>query len=173
MVDRHPDLARAIARDGHEIANHTYSHPNLKRISTDEVMKELTLTRQAIQRHTGLDTVLFRPPGGEYNRQIVRATTQAGYRMVLWDVLTHDVEGATPAVIRRRVLARAEDGAIILMHSGIQGTVEALPELISKLKERGYHFVTVSALLGPAKLPADRPTAPPLQTASRAASPKT
>lgn len=92
--------------------------------------------------------------------------------MVLWSVLTNDVEGATRAMVRRRVLKGTDDGAIILMHSGVQSTLDVLPELAAELRRRGYHFVTVSTMLG---LPAqnyDRMPAP-VQTAQASASPPT
>lgn len=148
MADRYPQLVKDIARDGNEVANHTYSHPNLSRLSNDAVLSELAHTRELIQRLTGRDSCLFRPPGGDYSRQMVRATARAGYRMVLWSVLTDDVDGASSRFIRRRILDGAEDGAIILMHSGVERTVQVLPEVIAKLRARGYHFVTVSTLMG-------------------------
>ena len=97
---------------------------------------------------TGRDSLLFRPPGGDYTRQTVRVTSKAGYKMILWNVLTNDVEGATRTMMRKRILQGADDGAIVLMHSGVQSTIDLLPEIIAKLRERGYQFVTVSTLLG-------------------------
>ena len=160
MADRYPQIIRDIARDGHELANHTYTHRNLSRLPSDEVIDELEQTREVVQRLTGQDAYLFRPPGGDFSRRTVRLATQSGYRMVLWNVLTDDVEGASPRHIRRRILQGAQDGAIILMHSGIQNTIDILPGVIAELRQRGYNFVTVSALLG---LPRTRPT-PPSET---------
>jgi peptidoglycan/xylan/chitin deacetylase (PgdA/CDA1 family) len=167
MADRYPELVKEIARDGHELANHSYSHPNLSRLSDEAVLAELDQTRQVIQRLSGQDAFLFRPPGGDFSRRMVRMTAKAGYRIVLWSVLTHDVEGATPDAMQRRILAHAEDGAIILMHSGMKTTVQMLPRVIADLRAKGYHFVTVSTLLGLPRLPQvmpDDPTA--VETAS-------
>jgi peptidoglycan/xylan/chitin deacetylase (PgdA/CDA1 family) len=167
MADRYPQIIRDIAKDGHQLANHTYTHRNMSQLPSDEVISELEQTRAVVQRLTGQDAYLFRPPGGGFSRRTVRLTAQAGYRMVLWSVLTDDVEGASPKFIRQRILKGAEDGGIVLMHSGIKTTVDVLPGVIAQLRERGYNFVTVSTLLG---LPRTRPALPsdtPLvQTAS-------
>ena len=127
MADRYPQVVRDIAKDGHELANHTYSHPNMSRISDAQVISELKQTRDVVQRLTGQDTHLFRPPGGDFSRRMVRLTSKAGYKMILWSVLSHDVEGATPEAMRRRILAHADDGGIVLMHSGMKSTLEMLP----------------------------------------------
>jgi peptidoglycan/xylan/chitin deacetylase (PgdA/CDA1 family) len=167
MADRYPQLVRAIARDGHQLANHTYNHYDMSRLSEDEVLHELAQTRDVVQRLTGQDAYLFRPPGGDYTRHVVRLTARAGYRMVLWSVLTDDVEGATPRAMRRRILQGAEDGAVILMHSGVKSTVQVLPEVIAKLRERGFNFVTVSTLMGlPPAMQAPLHDLPAVQTAS-------
>src|SRR4051812_11466995 len=74
MADRYPQLIRDIARDGHELANHTYSHPNLSRLSDEAVLAELDRTREVVQRLSGQDTYLFRPPGGDFSRRMLRLT---------------------------------------------------------------------------------------------------
>jgi len=98
---------------------------------------------------------------------MIRLASRAGYRMVLWSILTDDVEGMSAPVMERRILEGAEDGGIVLMHSGVGGTVDVLPVVIKKLRQRGYHFVTVSTLLGlpstSASMPQDTPI---LRTAS-------
>jgi peptidoglycan/xylan/chitin deacetylase (PgdA/CDA1 family) len=167
MADRYPQILRDIARDGHELANHTYTHRNLSRLPSDEVINELDETHEVIQRLTGQDAYFFRPPGGDFSRRTVRLATQAGYRMVLWSVQTNDVEGATPKFIRRRIMEGAQDGGIVLMHSGIKTTVDILPGIIAQLRERGFNFVTVSTLLGlPRTRPIPNSDTPVMQTAS-------
>jgi peptidoglycan-N-acetylglucosamine deacetylase len=163
MADRYPQIMRQIAEDGHELANHTYSHPNLSKLSDSQVLKELKQTREVVRKLTGQDAYLFRPPGGDFSRRIVKLTSKAGYKMVLWSVLVHDVDGAKPKVMRQRVLRHAEDGAIVLMHSGMTNTIEMLPQTIADLRQRGYHFVTISTLMGltPGKpVPSQNPPAP-------------
>src|SRR5262249_10955595 len=104
MGDRYPDLVRTISEQGHEVANHTYNHPNLARTSDDAVINELQRTRALIHRLTGQEGILFRPPGGDYSRQTVKITANAGYKMVLWSVLTDDVDGASCRAMHRRIM---------------------------------------------------------------------
>jgi peptidoglycan/xylan/chitin deacetylase (PgdA/CDA1 family) len=169
MAVRHPELLKEIAREGHEVANHTYSHQRLTDLDDPAILRELAQTRAVVRRLTGQDSPLYRPPGGDYTRHLVRMTSQAGYRMVLWTVLTKDVNGASIPFMRRRILRHAEDGAIILMHSGIPNTVEMLPGIVAELRSQGYSFVTVSQLMG---LPTARPYQPPYDPVVRVASKK-
>ncbi len=157
MADRYPQIVREIAQDGHELANHTYSHPNMSRLSDEAVINELEQTRQVIRRLSGQEAYLFRPPGGDFSRRMVRLTSKAGYRMVLWTVLAKDVEGATPVVMHRRIVKGASDGGIVLLHSGMKTTLQMLPAMIAQLRAQGYSFVTVSTLLG---LPGPHPATP-------------
>ncbi len=160
MADRHPELVSEIDRLGHELANHTYTHPRLTLLEKEALMDELSKTRQSIQRLTGKDTLLYRPPGGGYNRRTLKQASQAGYRMVLWSVQTRDVSGASEEAIYQRIVMGATDGGIVLMHSGMPHTVEALPKAIRELRRRGYQFVTVSQMLRPTTAPAFVPSSP-------------
>jgi peptidoglycan/xylan/chitin deacetylase (PgdA/CDA1 family) len=147
MADRHPYLVHRMAEEGHEIANHTYSHPRLSGLAPEEVLEELNQTRAVIQRLTGRDSLLFRPPGGDYTRHTVRTSSKAGYKMILWSVLTKDVQGASQSLMMKRVLNGAEDGGIVLLHSGVKTTIDAMPEMIASLRAKGYQFVTISTLM--------------------------
>jgi peptidoglycan/xylan/chitin deacetylase (PgdA/CDA1 family) len=155
MAQKYPELVQAIDREGHEVANHSFNHPNLSKLPDEAVLKELDDTRLLIKQLTGKDNPFYRPPGGDYNKRVVRLASRAGYRMILWSVLTDDVDGASPRTMRLRILRGAQDGGIVLMHSGIETTVETLPNVIQSLKERGFRFVTVSELVA-------RPTRPVL-----------
>lgn len=148
MAVRYPYLVQNIARLGHEVANHTFSHPRLPRKNSSAVLNELAQTRAVIHQLTGQDTTLYRPPGGDYSRNTVRVASKAGYHMILWTVLTKDVNGATIPAMKSRIETQTADGGIILMHSGIPNTIEMLPEVIHSLRAKGYQFVTVSRLLG-------------------------
>jgi peptidoglycan-N-acetylglucosamine deacetylase len=148
MAVRYPGIVREIARQGHEVANHTFSHPNIAHLDKKTLLTELDQTRAVIQKLTGRDTLLYRPPGGNYSRQSLKVASQAGYHMILWTVLTKDVNGASVPTMKRHILNSVSDGAIVLMHSGMPNTVEMLPDVIEDLRQQGYHFVTVSELLG-------------------------
>ncbi len=148
MAVRHPDIVQEIAREGHEVASHTFSHHNMAQENEKTVLNELAQTRAVIQKLTGQDSLLYRPPGGDYSRRSLKVASKAGYHMILWTVLTKDVNGASIPVMSRHILDNAADGAIVLMHSGIPKTIEMLPGVIEELRREGYHFVTVSELLG-------------------------
>jgi len=149
------------------VANHTFSHTNLAQVDNQRLLNELGQTRRIIRRLTGKDSVLFRPPGGDYTKRTLKVATKAGYHMVLWSVMTKDVSGASIEVMRHRILKTSSDGAIVLMHSGIPTPLKCCRRDRGSSPD-GYHFVTVSQLLGfdhsnggyrPAPLP-DRPAYP-------------
>jgi len=140
MVERYPDIVRKMVKDGHEVGNHTFHHLKLAELPDAQVLEELNTTRDLIRQVTGKDTVLFRPPGGGYKRHTARLTAENGYRMVLWSILTDDVEGVSAASMRRRILAHADDGGIILMHSGVKETLDVLPGVITSLRKRGFQL---------------------------------
>lgn len=148
QAEKYPDLVRELASRGHEVDNHSWSHPLIETVSAKAFQLELDKTRFLIKKLTGRETFLFRAPGGTEDYLRHDLVVPWGYRMVLWTVHTLDHEKPPPEQIRERVLDGARDGAIVLFHTGVKSTLEALPDLIDTLKEQGYSFVTVSELLG-------------------------
>lgn len=148
MGVRYPYLVQDIARRGHELANHTFSHPSLPKTSSEDVLNELAQTRAVIHQLTGQDTFLYRPPGGDYSKRTVQVASKAGYHMILWSILTKDVNGASIPVMKDRIESHIADGSIILMHSGVPRTIDMLPDVIRSLRAQGYQFVTVSQMIG-------------------------
>ena len=149
-VDAHPELAARIARDGHEIGNHTYSHPYLPLKRSRTVRAELLATDGAIERACGFTPVLARPPYGGRSPRNVRAFQRAGKRTILWDVNSFDWKGKPAAEVAERVLERTRPGSIILMHDARDGgeiTVEAVRLIVPALRARGLDLVTVSRAL--------------------------
>jgi peptidoglycan/xylan/chitin deacetylase (PgdA/CDA1 family) len=149
-VDAHPELAARIAREGHELGNHTYSHRYLPLARSRSVARELAAADAAIARATGVVPSLARPPYGGRSPANVRAFARGGKRVVLWDVNSFDWKGAGPADIAHRVLARVRPGSIVLMHEARQGgeaTVAAVRLLVPELRARGYELVTASAAI--------------------------
>lgn len=149
-VDAHPELAARIARDGHEIGNHTYSHPYLPLKRSRTVRAELLATDGAIERACGITPALARPPYGGRSPRNVRAFQRADKRTVLWDVNSFDWKGKPAAEVAERVLERTRPGSIILMHDARDGgeiTVEAVRLIVPALRARGLELVTVSRAL--------------------------
>lgn len=146
-MSEYPYLARYIVKEGNELAGHTFTHRNLTRLSKEEIVRELESTRTMIKSISGTDCRLFRPPGGRYNKGVVSISERLGYSMVLWTVFPKDHDENNPDVIIKKVLAQATDGGIVLLHSGRDATIAALPEIIHSLRRRGFRFVTVSELV--------------------------
>jgi len=148
-VEKYPYLANLILARGHEIGDHTYMHPNLTRLSNEKVLAELDATKRIVRDKTGKEIYLFRPPGGRVNRRVLKAAQEDGYRQVLWTVLPKDhEESVTKDAIVRRVVGETNNYGIICLHQGVQKTIDAMDEVIDRLRAKGFRFVTVSQLLG-------------------------
>ena len=144
------DTAIRVAREGHEIGNHTYSHPHLRGIDGVSLRNEVERCENAIKSVTGITPRLFRPPEGVVEDTVKVMAQEKEYSLVLWDVDTRDWAGRSSADIVNTVLENAKSGDVILMHDYISKkchTVESLKVLIPALLRRGYTFVTVSELL--------------------------
>jgi peptidoglycan/xylan/chitin deacetylase (PgdA/CDA1 family) len=146
-AEAQPELIRAIQSAGHEIANHTYSHPDLSKLSADEVEAELSKTEAIIYALTGKSTMYFRPPGGHISQATKIAAARQGFKAVLWTVGCSRYEGTTAEALVSHVVNNITDGAIILMHNGEPVTSASLPKIIGQLRAQGYEFVTLSELL--------------------------
>ncbi|MFZ5649094.1 MAG: polysaccharide deacetylase family protein [Bacillota bacterium] len=145
-VKKYPELAARIAAEGHEIGSHGYSHPHPDQLSKHENLREIQKAEDIIYRATGIRPRLFAPPYGERGPAVLKAADEASYTTVLWSVDTIDWQLPEPHVIVQRVVDRAHNGAIVLMHPTAP-TVKALPEIIQKLKKDGYQLVNVSKVL--------------------------
>ena len=146
-VEKHPDEARLIARDGFGIGNHTYDHKRLVDLKPHEIGNELRLCDDDIYRATGLHTSLMRPPGMEFNNKVLEVARYHGYVTVDWTAGAKDYERCRADDIVRRVMKRLKPGAIIILHQDQQSTVDALPALVRSVRAAGYRFVTLSAML--------------------------
>ena len=141
---------KRIFDDGHEIGNHTYSHPHLREISGKKLKDEILKTEEIIYSVTNIRPKLFRPPEGFYSEQIDRIREELGYVAVLWSVDTLDWTVPKAEKIADVVLNSTSSGVIILCHDYVAGksnTPEALRMFIPKLLEQGYEFVTVSEVI--------------------------
>lgn len=158
----YPDIMKRIAREGHEIANHSWSHPNLAKMSDDAVRAQMKKTDDAIRAATGSKTTLMRPPYGSITpRQKQWLHDDFGYRVIIWDVDPFDWKRPGPGVIRDRIVSQARPGSIILAHDIHPGTIDAMPGTFDQLMAKGLKFVTVSDLIAMAKPlpPKPRPAA--------------
>jgi peptidoglycan/xylan/chitin deacetylase (PgdA/CDA1 family) len=144
-------LLREMMDHGMEIGNHSYNHPRELPEEGEGATLQLELTSREIERASGFEPCLFRPPYGNLTPELVQRAKAIGLTTVKWDVDPEDWRHPGVNVIRERVLSGIRPGAIVVMHDNIetQGqTVEALPGIIEGLKARGYQLVTITQLLG-------------------------
>ena len=147
QAERFPELLRAEAAAGHVIGNHTYHHVNLTRLPPAQVMTEWLACNDVIKAATGKSPTLCRPPGGDYNNTVITAAMACNLTTVLWTDDPSDYRRPGTIVIARRALDTVKNGAIILLHDGVQQTMDALPHIIDNLQRRGFRFVTVDELV--------------------------
>ncbi|MDD4334490.1 MAG: polysaccharide deacetylase family protein [Desulfotomaculaceae bacterium] len=145
-VDDFPELIGEIVQGGHDLGNHGYSHLHQERISKAANIEEIKKTETSIFNATGIKTKLFAPPYGEKGDVILKAAEEAGYTTIYWSIDTIDWQRPDPSVIVDRVLTKAHNGAIVLMHPTAP-TVHALPNIVRELKKQDYQLVKVSSLL--------------------------
>ncbi|MFD4637522.1 polysaccharide deacetylase family protein [Lentzea sp. NPDC058436] len=149
-LDKHPDLGRQIAEAGHEIGNHTFHHPRMIGVLPGTVAKEIEDTDDRIRRTGYTGDIHFRPPHGKKLFALPHYLKQHHRTTVMWDVEPDSAGTPTAQEIARRTLAETRPGSIILLHpmyASRDQTRQALKPIITGLKERGYRFLTVSALL--------------------------
>ena len=145
----YPQLTARIANEGHEIGNHSYSHPRLINLGNAGLMHELDRTAQAIHQVVGRPPVTMRPPYGllsERQRRLINETR--GLPTILWSVDPQDWRRPGSSVVANRIVGGTRPGAVILAHDIIGSTVRAMPAALDALIARGYRFVTVSELVG-------------------------
>lgn len=148
-VVQYPQIARRIAEEGHEIGNHSWSHPFLDRMGTAAVTREIDQTTSAIFQVTGRPPVTFRPPYGAFTRRQRTALHDArSLPTILWSVDPQDWRRPGANTVARRIISNAQQGGIILSHDIHRGTIDAMPQTFDGLSARGLRFVTVSQILG-------------------------
>jgi peptidoglycan/xylan/chitin deacetylase (PgdA/CDA1 family) len=155
-----PATWQRVAAAGFPIANHTWSHPNLTRLSYAQVVSQISLADQRISAITGEPLLpVIRPPGGNWNQTVLKAAAATGKRaVVIWDTSFGDTgRGTVDQMIANGI--RGTNGSIVLMHANLSISAEALPSVIASYRSRGFSFVTVGQLLGiPGRIP--YPTGP-------------
>jgi peptidoglycan/xylan/chitin deacetylase (PgdA/CDA1 family) len=148
-AEQWPELTRRIEADGHEIADHTYSHPNLDEETPEQVRDELEKGRDVLWPlvHDPSVRTLMRPPHGRYNEDTLRAIQSTGYQVVLWTYDSGDWRTLSTAEIEAGVIDHATAPDIVLLHSGKLATIDAIPKIVERFRAAGYEFVTAGELL--------------------------
>ena len=147
----YPDTLRMVVGAGHELGNHTYTHPKVSKIEKGRLRQEIEDCEEMLYSITECRTKLFRPPEGMIDRDILATIHDLDYSLILWDVDTRDWAHTPAEKIAENVIGNVSSGDIILMHDYIgvnSPTCDALELFIPVLLEKGYKFVVVSELIG-------------------------
>jgi len=147
-VSSQANVVRSIHARGHQLGNHSWSHPELPKLPVDQIAGEIDRTNDAIKQATGVTPTVMRPPYGAVNSAVLEQLRLRGMSSILWSVDTRDWADRNSEIVCSRAVAGAHPGAIILMHDIHQTSVGAVPCILSALKQQGYSFVTVQGLLG-------------------------
>lgn len=147
-VVEHPEILQRAVKEGHEIGNHSWSHPVFGKMKDSSVRTELQKTDDAIRDAIGKRPTLMRPPYGSITaRQKKWINEEFGYRIILWDVDPLDWKRPGPSVVTSRIIRETRPGSIVLSHDIHPGTIKAMPETFDQLEAKGFKFVTVSELI--------------------------
>ncbi len=149
-VQLYPELVKREIEAGHEVGNHTYSHPHMRNLSEKALSEELQKTEQVLEELCDYRPRLFRPPEGFCCNAVQNCAKTMSYQLLLWDIDTTDWAHNPADNIVKLVLGNAKSGDIILCHDYVtkpSPTPEALRRFIPKLKAKGFEFVTISELM--------------------------
>lgn len=147
-VDKYPESVKQLSNAGHEIHNHSNSHPHMPQLSVSQMTEELNSCNKKIEAITGKKPILFRAPYGDYNNTMLETVTNQGMYTIQWDVDSRDwKEEYTTDMIVKGVTENVKSGSIVLFHNAAVNTPEALPIIIEKLIAEGYNFSLISELI--------------------------
>jgi len=146
-LEKYPEVLKQISDAGHEIGNHSYTHPKCSRLSREDFREELRKTQGLIEQTAGSQPLFFRPPFGDYNNQVIEVAREEGYQVIQWSIDSLDWKEPGTDFIVRRIMENVKPGSIILMHNNAPDTPEALRILLPELLKRGYEVVPLSELI--------------------------
>lgn len=146
-VKSRPAFVKRMAKEGHELGNHSYTHKNFTTIEPDAVKSEIQKTQDAVKKAAGVEPKLLRPPYGMLDIQTSEVAAEFGMPMILWTAGSRDWATKNAAEIKKQTLAVAKRDGIILMHDWVKQTVDVMPSLVQLLQSRGYTLVKVSDII--------------------------
>ncbi len=152
-VAAQPEIAREITAQGCEIGIHTFTHPDLRKLSTEKISEELSKSIEEVCNATGVTPRIFRPPYGSSNEHVARIAYEMKLDIFYWDIDTDDYRSSVTAEqMIQKIMKDIRGGAIILMHDRGQKQIETTARIIQPLREQGYEFVTCSRLMDEVRL---------------------
>ena len=146
-AEKYPELVRLLVERGHEIGNHSATHPHMAQLSAAQIRDELRKCSDLVKSITGTPTTLFRPPYGEYNDSVVRVSREEGYECVQWNVDSLDWKNLGTQNMVHQCTKSVNPGDIVLFHNDSKYILEALPQILEYYTQAGYRIVPVSELL--------------------------
>ena len=147
-VDKYPESVKALSDAGHQIQNHSNTHPHMPQLSREQMRDEIESCNKKIAEVTGVTPTLLRPPYGDYDNALIEVMDSLKMHTIQWDVDSLDwKDSATPDSICKRVTSKVKNGSIVLFHNDADHTPEALPTILKCLKDEGYEFVFISDLI--------------------------
>lgn len=146
-VDEYPDMVKAIAEQGVEIATHSNTHPDFAKLTESQMRSELSTSMEKITNITGKEVKLFRSPYGSYNNTSISVAESLGLKTIQWNIDTLDWKGLNGSEMLNRVLKKISNGSIVLCHNNSDYIIEGLTLILDKLTSMGYEFVSVGDLI--------------------------
>ncbi len=146
-VDKYPELVKEMVARGHEIGNHSQSHPHMSQLNEEKIKEELRIMSDKVERITGVRPTLFRPPYGDYNDRVVTVSRLEGYEVVQWSVDSLDWKNRGVADIIKQCTTNIQNGDIVLFHNDAQHVLQALPTVIEHYQGLGYQIIPISQIL--------------------------
>lgn len=146
-AEKHPDLVQELVSRGHEIGNHSATHPHMAQLSAAQIREELRKCSDLVKSITGKPTTLFRPPYGEYNDTVVKVSREEGYECVQWNVDSLDWKNLGTENMVKQCTKSVNPGDIVLFHNDSKYILEALPRILEYYTQAGYKIIPVSQLL--------------------------
>ncbi|WML39101.1 polysaccharide deacetylase family protein [Neobacillus sp. OS1-2] len=145
-VKKNPDLAKMIVSAGHEVGNHSYSHPDMKQLTAEKAREQMIKTNEIIEAATGEKCVWFAPPSGSYRDETIKVAADLNLKTVMWTVDTVDWRKPTPEVLINRVMSKIDKGSMVLMHP-TESTAKSLNQLITLIEQKNLQIGTVTDLM--------------------------
>lgn len=146
-VDKNPESVKKIYEEGHEIGNHSNTHPHVSKLTYEQNLEEIEKCSQKVEQITGVKPTLYRAPYGEYNDEVINVSFENGYYAIQWNKDTLDYQALTGEQMWKRIGNNLQNGDIILSHNGTAHTSDSLDMLIKNIKEKGFEIVKVSDLI--------------------------
>ena len=146
-AEKYQDDVLEISQRGHEVQNHSATHPDMRTLSEDKIREEVQITGDVIENITGIKPDLFRPPFGAYDNKVIETIEGMGYKVIQWSVDSLDWKDISADQIVDRVVSRVEPGSIVLFHNDGKYVEEYLPRILEQVKDKGFEVVPIGQLI--------------------------